>query len=142
MTVEASTDTVADSLARMQAAWNAGDAAAFADEFADDATYVIFAGIVSLGRAEIHRDHEPVFARWQRGSRMEMHVIDEREIAPGVVVVLTEGGVGKGSRVALDKVQTFTMLRTEEGWKCAAFQNTKKNGLFVRMNSLFAPRAS
>jgi len=132
--------TIEQCLDRIQQAWNAGDAAAFAREFTDDASYVIFAGIVSLGRAAIERDHEPVLQKWQRGSRMVMRVIEKREIAPGVAVVVTEGGVGKGARVALDKVQTFVLVRDDEGWKCAAFQNTKMNALFIRMNKLFDRR--
>ena len=132
--------TIEACLARIQQAWNDGDAAAFAREFTDDASYVIFAGIISLGRAAIERDHEPVLQKWQRGSRMEMKLIETREIAPGVVVAITEGGVGKGARIPLNKVQTFVLVRRDDVWKCAAFQNTKKNGVFIRMNSLFDRR--
>ena len=134
------TTTIDGCLARIQRAWNDGDAAAYAREFTDDASYVIYAGIVSLGRAAIERDHEPVLQKWQRGTRMAMRVIETREIAPGVAVVVTEGGIGKGRRIPLDKVQTFTLVRTDDGWKCSAFQNTKKNRLFIRMNAIFAPR--
>lgn len=132
--------TIEGCLARMQHAWNNGDAAAFAREFTDDASYVIFAGIVSLGRAAIERDHEPVLQKWQRGSRMAMRVIEIREVAPGVAVAVTEGGVGKGTRIPLNKVQTFVLVREGEVWKCAAFQNSKKNGIFIRMNALFDRR--
>ena len=140
--MKAQTDsaTIEACLDRIQQAWNGGDAAAFAREFTEDASYVIFAGIVSLGRTAIERDHEPVLQKWQHGSRMAMRVIETREIAPGVAVVVTEGGVGKGARVPLDKVQTFVFVRGDGGWKCAAFQNTKKNGLFIRMNELFDRR--
>jgi uncharacterized protein (TIGR02246 family) len=132
--------TIEGCLARMQQAWNDGDAAAFASEFTDDASYVIFAGIISLGRAAIERDHEPVLQKWQRGSHMAMKVIEIREVAPGVAVAVTEGGVGKGARIPLNKVQTFVLVREGGVWKCAAFQNTKKNGLFIRMNALFDRR--
>ena len=132
--------TIEGCLARIQQAWNDGDATAFANEFTDDASYVIFAGIISLGRAAIERDHEPVLQKWQRGSRMEMKVIEIREVAPGVAVVVTEGGIGKGTRIPLNKVQTFVLVREGEVWKCAAFQNTKKNGVFIRMNALFDRR--
>ena len=129
--------TIEGCLARIQQAWNDGDATAFASEFTDDASYVIFAGIVSLGRAAIERDHEQVLQKWQRGSRMKMKVIEIREVAPEVAVVVTEGGVGKGARIPLNKIQTFVLVREGHVWKCAAFQNTKKNGVFIRMNALF-----
>jgi uncharacterized protein (TIGR02246 family) len=140
MNTQIDTTTIEGCLARIQKAWNDGDAAAYAREFTEDASYVIFAGIVSLGRTAIGRDHEPVLQKWQRGTRMEMRVIETREIAPGVAVIVTEGGVGRGRRVTLDKIQTFVLVRDEAGWKCAAFQNTKKNMLFIRMNAIFDPR--
>src|SRR5438477_493464 len=82
-------------LNRIVAAWDAGDARAFAAEFTEQATYVIFAGIVSVGREEIEAAHVPVFEKWQKGSRMvlrELHRLD----AGDAVVVLTDGGIGKG----------------------------------------------
>ena len=131
-------DTIEAALARLSAAWDAGDAAAYAREFTDDATYVIYAGIVYEGRAAIERGHVPVFEKWQRGSRMRMRVRTVRHPGDDVAVVLTEGGIGK-RRIPIDKVQTFTMVRRDGRWRCAAFQNTKKNRLFIRMNRIFDP---
>jgi uncharacterized protein (TIGR02246 family) len=121
-------------LDRMVAAWNAGDARAFAGEFTEDASYVIFAGIVSLGRAEIEKAHVPVFEKWQKGSRMSMRVLHRRASQDSMIVV-TEGGIGKGQRIPHDKVQTFVFVDDRGTWRCAAFQNTKKNRLFIRMNA-------
>ncbi|WP_207904511.1 SgcJ/EcaC family oxidoreductase [Agromyces fucosus] len=121
-------------LDRIRAAWDAGDADAYAAEFTEDASYVIFAGLHDLGQAAIRRAHIPVFGTWQRGSRMSMRMLDLRFIAPGVAVVLTEGGIGKGARIRHDKVQTFVMVRDGATWRCAAFQNTKKNRFFIAMN--------
>ncbi|WP_163543264.1 SgcJ/EcaC family oxidoreductase [Occultella kanbiaonis] len=121
--------------ADLREAWASGDARRYADLFTQDATYVIFAGIASVGRDAIARDHEPVLTKWQRGTRMSMNVLERRVLAPGVVSVLTEGGIGKGARLPLDKLQTFTLVRTADGWRCAAFQNTKRNRLFVAMNA-------
>lgn len=126
-------------LDRMKAAWNAGDAAAYAAEFTGDATYVIFAGIVSIGRDRIRADHVPVFERWQRGSRMSMRILDLRFVAPGTAIVLTEGGVRKRSPIRHDKVQTFVMVRDDDQWRCSAFQNTSKNRLFIAMNRWASP---
>ncbi|ALX67448.1 SgcJ/EcaC family oxidoreductase [Microbacterium sp. XT11] len=125
---------LADALDRIRDAWNAGDADAYAEQFTDDATYVIFAGLVSHGRTEIRDDHVPVFEKWQRGSRMSMRIIDVRMLGADAAVVVTEGGVGKREPVAHDKVQTFVFVRDGERWRCAAFQNTKRNRLLAAMN--------
>ena len=130
-------DTIEAALARLSAAWDAGDAAAYANEFTDDASYVIYAGIVYDARDAIERGHVPVFERWQKGSRMRMRVLRVRLLADDFAVVLTEGGIGKGRRIPVDKVQTFVMVRRDGRWQCAAFQNTKKNRLFIRMNRAF-----
>ncbi|QEO14062.1 SgcJ/EcaC family oxidoreductase [Agromyces intestinalis] len=121
-------------LARIRAAWDAGDATAYAAEFTPDATYVIFAGIVSIGRDEIREAHVPVFAKWQRGSRMSIRMLDLRFPTPDVAIAVTDGGIGTGARIPHDKVQTFVMVRDGETWSCASFQNTKKNRLFIAVN--------
>lgn len=114
-------------LQSMVEAWDAGDAAAYARLFTEDATYVMFLGIPAFGRDEIERMHIPVFEQWQRGSRMKMRILGARQVGSEVVVVLTEGGVGTGDAIPFDKVQTYTLVRTNEGWRCAAFQNTAKS---------------
>jgi uncharacterized protein (TIGR02246 family) len=124
---------VDECLSRIVAAWDAGDAHAFAAEFTADASYVIFAGIVSVGREQIEAAHVPVFEKWQKGSRMSMRELHRRVYGDSVIVV-TEGGIGKRRRIRHDKVQTFVFVQDGPTWRCAAFQNTKKNALFIRMN--------
>jgi uncharacterized protein (TIGR02246 family) len=120
---------IAALLQQMIDTWDAGDAAAYARLFTADATYVMFLGMAAIGRDEIERMHVPLFTHWQKGSRMQMRVLNARQIAPDVVVALTEGGVGTGESIPFDKVQTYTLVRTPEGWRCAAFQNTSKGEL-------------
>jgi len=120
-------------LSRIVAAWDAGDARAFAAEFTEDASYVIFAGIVSVGRKQIEEAHVPVFEKWQKGSRMSMREL-HRRVSGESVILVSEGGIGKRRRVRHDKVQTFVFVQDGQVWRCAAFQNTKKNALFIRMN--------
>jgi uncharacterized protein (TIGR02246 family) len=111
-------------------AWDAGDADAYARLFTEDASYVIYTGAAYCGRAAIRDSHLPVFTRWQKGSRMAMRVLQWHRVGDDVVVVLTEGGVGRGRTIRHDKLQTFTMRRTPQGWRCAAFQNTRKSRWF------------
>ena len=116
-------DTVEDCLDRIRSAWNAGDAHAFAGAFTEDATYVIFLGEALIGREEIEANHVQVFTKWQKGTRMEIKAIRNRPIGEDAAVMLTAGGIGKGA-ASYDKLQTFTLVRREGRWLCAAFQNT------------------
>lgn len=128
--------TIDETLARMVDAWDAGDASAYAEQFTADATYVIFAGALSRGCEQIRRDHESLFAGFLKGSRMRMEVTDVRSLGDDVAVVVSEGGVGKGRSIPLDKVQTFVFRRQDDGrWLCEAFQNTKKNRLMLWLAS-------
>jgi uncharacterized protein (TIGR02246 family) len=126
-------------LDRIRAAWDAGDATPFAAEFTEDASYVIFVGLHYVGREAIRRSHVPVFEKWQRGSRMSMRVLDLRFPTPDVAIALTEGGIGKRARIRHDKVQTFVLVRDGAEWRCAAFQNTRKQRLFMAINRLADP---
>jgi uncharacterized protein (TIGR02246 family) len=111
-------------LERFREAWDAGDAKAFASLFTEDATYVIFLGDVLVGREAIESNHADVFSRWQKGAKMAVKAIEVRALGPDVHSVLTVGGIGKTPPIALDKLQTFTLVRAGEQWLCAAFQNT------------------
>lgn len=120
----------------MAEAWGRGDAAAYAAHFTEDASYVIFAGIASIGREAIYEDHVPVLTKWKKGTRMRIEVKSIRHLSDDTAVVLTEGGVSKRAAIPLDKVQTYVFQRQESGeWLCSAFQNTKKNALFAWLNS-------
>ena len=125
---EPSEDTVERCLERVRLAWNSGDAHAFAAEFTMDATYVIFFGVALLERDEIEKNHVDVLTRWQKGSRMIIQVINKRRLCEGAISVLTIGGIGKGTRLRYDKIQTFTMICRDKRWMCSAFQNTEMNG--------------
>ena len=118
-------DTIEDCLGRIRAAWNAGDAQAFARSFTEDATYVIFLGEALIGRAEIEANHVDVFAKWQKGTRMAVTALRKTPLGADTAVVLTAGGIGTGEPIPYDKLQTFTIVRREGRWLCAAFQNTK-----------------
>jgi uncharacterized protein (TIGR02246 family) len=118
-------DAIEDCLDRIRAAWNAGDARAFAGSFTEDATYVIYLGEALIGRAEIEANHVEVFTKWQKGTRMAVAALRKTPLGDDAAVVLTAGGIGTGDSVPYDKLQTFTMVRREGRWLCAAFQNTK-----------------
>jgi uncharacterized protein (TIGR02246 family) len=126
-------DSIEDCLDRIKAAWNAGDAHAFGRSFTENATYVIFLGEVLVGRGEIESNHVQVFTKWQRGTRMTIRTLRKTPLGEDSAVVLTAGGVGIGASVPCDKLQTFTMVRREGRWLCAAFQNTKMSAEAERL---------
>ncbi|MFZ2238099.1 MAG: SgcJ/EcaC family oxidoreductase [Gordonia amarae] len=126
---------VTESLERMRLAWNAGDADAYAAEFAEDATYVIFTGALTVGSASIRDDHIPLFTTWQKGSRLSIRVLDVNRLHDDAVVVVTEGGIGKGKTVRHNKMQTYVFVRQPDRWVCSAFQNTRRNRLLNAINS-------
>lgn len=133
--------TVEQAVDRMVEAWGRGSAAEFAAQFTEDATYVMFAGIASVGSEAIRRDHVPVLTKWQRGSRMRVSIQSVRYLDDDTAVVVSEGGVSKRATIPLDKMQTFVMRRQADGiWLCAAFQNTKKNKLMIWVNRRSAQR--
>lgn len=115
-------DTIEDCLERIRAAWDAGDAKAFATEFTKDATYVIYSGTPLSGRIEIEQAHVETLAR---GTSMKIKVLSATFLANDVAVAVTTGGVGKGAVIPFEKMQTLTLVRRENQWKCAAFQNTE-----------------
>jgi len=126
-------DTIEACLERIRQAWNAGDARAYAGEFTEDAAYVIFLGEPLLGREEIERNHFAVLTKWQKGTKMAIKAISTRLLGADAASVLTVGGIGKSDTIVFDKVQTFTLVRRDGWWMCAAFQNTRMSRRAKRM---------
>jgi uncharacterized protein (TIGR02246 family) len=123
--------SVTETLDRLSAAWNAGDAAAYAAEFTEDATYVIWNGTVLHGRTAVEDTHRWLFAGPLKGSRFaeqpEAPVV--RFVRPDVAHVIASGGIRPDGQDELpdDRASTVSFLleETAEGWKVAAFQNTR-----------------
>src|SRR5690606_2304832 len=87
--------SVEDTLTRLAAAWNDGDAAAYAGLFTEDATYVVFDGTVVRGRAALEEGHRALFAGPLKGFRMDPPTIavPVRYLGGGDVArVLAAGG--------------------------------------------------
>lgn len=116
---------VARILTAYRDAWDAGDADAFGALFTDDATYVIFLGDALLGREAITENHRDVFTKWQAGTRLRVEPLAVQVLGTEAMSVLTAGGIDTDpDAIELDKLQTFTLVRTAEGWRIAAFHNT------------------
>ncbi|WP_378736269.1 SgcJ/EcaC family oxidoreductase [Nocardia brasiliensis] len=120
---------------RQAKAWNDGDAAAFAAEFAEDADYITWFGTHSRGRQEIYESHVPVFEKYLKNTRLDGEITGFRFLGPDVALVHGRGAVLKGRRRRNrrnTKVQTTVLVRTNGEWRIAAFQNTKYHWLLAR----------
>lgn len=111
------------------AGWNEGNARRFAAAFAEDGELVAFDGTRLRGRATIEAFHQSLFDKWLKGTRLTGGVDTMRMLRPDVAVMHAIGGTIKRGKTkparARDSIQTLTLTRTDEGWRIAAFQNTR-----------------
>lgn len=120
--------TAEEIVAALQRAWNAGDGAAMAACFAEDAVFTDVVGRVQRGRATIAAEHQKIFDTIYRGSSNELRLVESRELAEGVLVLNTAGRlrVPAGPRAGVtEAVQTMVV----SGGRIVAFQNTIKADL-------------
>lgn len=130
---------VLKTLARLAAAWNAGDPASYGAEFTADATYVTFDGQVMLGRSAIEETHRWLFEGPLRGSQMtsqgeaDASSTTVRFLRPDVAHVVTTGAVLPAGQptVTADRASVLSFVVTDEGdaWRVAAFHNTRRQNL-------------
>ncbi|WP_043633227.1 SgcJ/EcaC family oxidoreductase [Nonomuraea candida] len=112
-------------LTRLAEAWNAGDAAAYAAVFTEDADYISFDGAHSQGRESIESSHRWLFEGPLKGSTMSAPAGTRfKRLADGAVLVISAGGTAVDGRQR-DSTVSFTAVRTPEGWRLASFQNTR-----------------
>lgn len=123
------------------AAWGRNDAAAYAACFTPDSDYVAFDGTHLHGRAANEKLHADLFAGVLRGTRIVGQVDDVRFLGPDVAVVHTRGAVlfpwQQHTPAARASIQTMIAHRTADGWRFAAFHNTRvrplpQDGWWVR----------
>ncbi|MFE3001218.1 SgcJ/EcaC family oxidoreductase [Nocardia sp. NPDC059246] len=135
MTVQQITDetTVRALFDRSNQAWADGDAAAYAQVFTPDADYVTWFGARLRGREAIRASHEPLFAKYMKGTRLDGEITGLRFVTPDVAVVHGRGAVVKGKRRRNrfnTKANVYVAVRRDGEWGFAAFHNTKYSWLF------------
>ncbi len=120
---------IRDLLQRLGEAWGRGDADAYASLFTEDADYVIFDGTHLKGRQEIADTHRPLFERFMKGSRLVTESSSMRFLSPDVALIHSRGAVLRKRRKRPSRrrlsTQTLVAIREENGWRFAAFQNTR-----------------
>ena len=110
-------------------AWNRGDATGFAAVFHPDGDLVGFDGTRLHGRDAIRDFHADLFRLYVNGSRLVGIVRSVRFLDEGVAVMHAEGGTVLAGQATIDpdrnSVQTMVATRRRDGWRLAAFQNTR-----------------
>ncbi|MDA0632195.1 SgcJ/EcaC family oxidoreductase [Nonomuraea sp. MCN248] len=112
-------------LDRVFETWNAGDAAAYAALFTEDADYITYFGFTMKGRQAIEDGHRQLFTMPIKLERRDEPAI--RMLGDGVALVIATGGstVDGEPDPDRDSVLGYTAVRTPEGWRFASFQNTR-----------------
>lgn len=117
-------------LDRLTEAWNAGDAAAYADLFTEEADYVTFFGANMAGRELIESSHRALFHGPLKGSTLTGHRggAKVRFVRPDVAIVVSGGGSslagGTTPEPGRSTTVTFVLVK-DDRWRVTAFQNTR-----------------
>ena len=136
---DADRSAVRELLGNIARAWNSGNATAYSSFFLPGAPYITFMGTVYLGAAEIQRTHAPLFTGFLKGTRMFVELMDISFPAPGVAIVVARGDVAKKKPRKAPKVQSYTLINTDLGWRVALFQNTARKPVYEHIGFFFTP---
>jgi uncharacterized protein (TIGR02246 family) len=113
----------------MYQAWTDNDAARYAACFEPDVDYVAFDGTHVKGRAENERLHRVLLTGILRGTRLEGQLVQLRALTRDVVLAHATGSVVFSWQKALAKgrlsIQTLVLVKRDDRWLAAAFQNTR-----------------
>lgn len=113
----------------MTSSWNAGDGAAYGELFTRNCDYVTFNGERLRGRDAVARSHQDLFDTHLKGSRLIVENVDVRPINNDVALVHCTGNSmlrwQKKAPKSRKSLQTLVATRTEDGWRFAAFHNTR-----------------
>jgi uncharacterized protein (TIGR02246 family) len=109
--------------------WNQGSGQRFAAVFTADGDLVAFDGTHLHGRQVIEEFQQMLLDKWLKGSRLTGGVTEVRFFGPDTAVMHALGGTIKRGKSrpsrARESIQTLVAHRTGEGWRLAAFQNTR-----------------
>jgi uncharacterized protein (TIGR02246 family) len=116
------------------AAWNAGDAAAFARHFAADGTFTNIRGQFFTGHQDFMERHDFIFKGIYRGTTMKQDVVSLKFVRPDVAVVETLTavigiqkplpGMSMDDKGRLRSRLLQVMVKDGAEWKIVTFHNT------------------
>jgi uncharacterized protein (TIGR02246 family) len=115
-------------LGRLDAAWNAGDGAAFAAEFTENADVINIFGVHFQGRSDISKRMQTIFDGLFRGSVHRARDVEiARHVAPDAILVVSSSVVEVPSGPLSPRTrnrQTFLLVRAEKTWLIRHWHNT------------------
>ncbi|HEY6302787.1 MAG TPA: SgcJ/EcaC family oxidoreductase [Terriglobales bacterium] len=116
------------------AAWNSGNAVAFARHFAADGTFTDIRGQFFTGREAFLERHDFIFKGIYRGTAMKQDVVSPKFLRPDVAVVETltavtgiqklPPGMSADDKGRLRSRLLQVMVKDEGEWKIVTFHNT------------------
>jgi uncharacterized protein (TIGR02246 family) len=110
-------------------AWNEGSGAAFAAVFTEDGDLVAFDGTHLNGRDQIAAVQQQLFDKYLAGTRLVGTVEGVQFLGQDTAVMHAVGNTimrGKPRpSPARASIQTLVAVRRDDGWRVAAFQNTR-----------------
>jgi uncharacterized protein (TIGR02246 family) len=113
---------------QLEAAWNAGDGAGFAEAFAEEADFVHILGGYYSGRAAIEAGHRMIFGTIYKGSTVRYSVEKIRFLRPDVAVVSARQYLEFYEAGAARELQARPLLVLEKKdglWEIVVLQNTR-----------------
>jgi uncharacterized protein (TIGR02246 family) len=124
---------IRDLEAQQESAWNAHDASAYSKLFTSDADTVNVLGWWWRSRDELESKLSTAFRFVFAGSRLHLDEVSVRFLTDQVAIVHVQWSMtgalspnGSGNNVPSKGIQTQTLLRTQEGWRIAAFHNVNQ----------------
>lgn len=118
-------------LAKLQEAWNKGDAKAMAAQFGEQADYVTMSGQHISGRDKIEAAHKAIFANKTQAA---YRVVKMKPLSPDVLVVflgqqITGKADDKDAKAQALRTRPIMVLRkVGNAWPIVAFQVTRATG--------------
>ena len=119
---------IRENVRQMEAGWNTKSGSLFAKPFAEDADYVVINGMYLKGRAAIERAHQQIFDTIFKNTTVRLSVKQIRFLRPDVAVVHVIGhkDAPENERELMsDAFVSMVMTKDKQGWRIAAFHNTK-----------------
>ncbi|MFV2194666.1 SgcJ/EcaC family oxidoreductase [Nocardiopsis sp. LOL_012] len=109
------------------AAWAGQDPKAFSEVFAEECT-MILPGVLCRGREEVREFMANAFAGPFKGTRVTGTPVSARALGADAAVLVTQGGVLAPGEDEVSNERairaTWVAVRTEVGWRLAAYQNS------------------
>ncbi len=125
---------------RLIEGWSAGDGAAYAAAFTEDADYIAFDGSHIKGRRAIAESHQRLFDTWLKGTRLDGKIESVRFLVPDVALVVATGGILMPGRGEVHRgrrsIQTLLGVK-RDGWRFASFHNNRIQHRSLPRNLLF-----